>query len=307
MEVMMNVLVSGSSGLIGSALVTFLQSGEHGVTRLVRSKSTRYEKQVLWDPLAGSLDVEGLRGIDAVVHLAGENIAAGTWTTARKANIRDSRIKGTRLLSESLASLRQPPAVLASASAVGYYGDQGDKILDEQSDSGSGFLADVCRQWEEATKPAAEAGIRVVHLRTGMVLSSSGGVLAKTLTLFRLGMGGRLGSGRQYTSWITLDDVVGAIHHCLVNESLHGAINLVSPNPVTNREFTKVLGKVLKRPTWFAVPTAALRLTLGKMADELLLTSTRVTPTRLLASGYEFHHPELEPALRHELGKTQQS
>jgi uncharacterized protein (TIGR01777 family) len=301
---MMNVLVSGSSGLIGSALVAFLQSEGHGVNRLVRSKSTRYEKQVLWDPQAGSLDVEGLRGIDAVVHLAGENIAAGRWTTARKANIRDSRIKGTRLLSESLASLGQPPSVLASASAVGYYGDQGDKILDEQSDSGSSFLADVCRQWEEATKPAAEAGIRVVHLRTGMVLSSSGGALAKLLTLFRFGMGGRLGGGWQYTSWITLDDAVGAIRHCLVNESLHGAVNLVSPNPVTNREFTKAFGKVLKRPTWFAVPAAALHLALGEMADELLLASACATPTRLLASGYRFRHPELEAALRHELGKT---
>jgi uncharacterized protein (TIGR01777 family) len=301
---MMNVLVSGSSGLIGSAAVAFLQSEGHDVTRLVRSKSTRHEKQVLWDPQAGSIDVDGLCGIDAAVHLAGENIASGRWTTARKASIRDSRIKGTHLLSESLANLGQPPAVLASASAVGYYGNQGDKILDEQSDSGSGFLADVCRQWEGATKPAAEAGIRVVHLRFGMVLSPSGGALAKMLTPFRFGMGGRLGSGRQDTSWITLDDVVGAIHHCLVNESLHGAVNLVSPNPVTNREFTKVLGTVLKRPTWFAVPAAALRLALGEMADELLLTSTRATPTRLLASGYKFRFPELEAALQHELGKT---
>ncbi len=303
-EVMMNVLVSGSSGLIGSALVALLESEGHDVTRLVRSKSTPHEKQVVWDPQAGSMDTDGLRGIDAVVHLAGENIAAGRWTTARKAKIHDSRVKGTRLVSESLASLGQPPTVLASASACGYYGDQGDKILDEQSGPGSGFLADVCRLWEGATKPAAEAGIRVVHLRTGMVLSSSGGALTKMLTPFRFGMGGRLGSGRQYVSWITLDDIVGAIYHCLVNESCNGAVNLVSPNPITNRRFTEALGAVLKRPTWFAVPATVLRLALGEMADELLLASTRATPVRLLASGYRFRYPELEAALRHELGKT---
>lgn len=299
----MNIVVTGSSGLIGSALVKFLTSSGHEVTHLVRSKTKQLPRETLWNPAIGAIDLAGLEGMNAVVHLAGENIAAGRWTKRRKARILDSRIQGTRLLSESLASLAQPPTVLASASAVGYYGDRGEELLDEASEVGSGFLAAICREWEEATQPAAQAGIRVVHLRFGMVLSGSKGALAKMLTTFRLGLGGRMGSGRQYVSWIALNDVVGAIHHCLTCESLHGPVNLASPNSVTNREFTTRLAKVLKRPAFIPVPTAVLRLALGEMGNELLLASTRVQPTRLLATGYQFHYPDVEGALRHELGR----
>lgn len=299
----MNILVSGSSGLIGSALVDFLASVRHEVTRLVRSKRKQNLKEIRWDPAAGNIDLAGLEGVNAVVHLAGESIAGGRWTKGRKARVLNSRVKGTRLLCESLASLAPPPAVLASASAVGYYGDRGEEILDEESLAGSGFLAAVCHEWEDATQPAARAGIRVVHLRLGMVLSGSGGALATMLTPFRLGLGGRLGRGRQYVSWIALDDVVHAIYHCLTYESLHGPVNLVSPNPVTNREFTTRLGAVLKKPTLIPAPAAVLRLMLGQMADELLLASTRVQPTRLSATGYRFRYPELDGALRHELGR----
>jgi len=299
----MNIVVTGSSGLIGSALVKFLTSAGHEVTRLVRSKTKQLPRETLWNPAIGAIDLAGLEGMDAVVHLAGENITAGRWTKRRKAKIHDSRIQSTRLLSESLASLTQPPTVLASASAVGYYGDRGEELLDEASEVGSGFLAAICREWEEATQPAAQAGIRVVHLRFGMVLSGSKGALAKMLTTFRLGLGGRMGSGRQYVSWIALNDVVGAIHHCLTCESLHGSVNLVSPNPVTNREFTTCLAKVLKRPALIPIPTVVLRLVLGEMGNELLLASARVQPTRLLATDYEFRYPELEDALKHELGR----
>jgi len=302
---MMNILVSGSSGLIGSAAVGFLLSEGHHVIRLVRSKTTPYDKKILWDPMSSRIDHNALNGIDAVVHLAGENIAAGRWTKARKIKIRDSRVKGTRLLSESLAGLAQPPAVLVCASAVGYYGDQGERILDEESANGSGFLAEVCRLWEEAAKPAEEAGIRVVYLRIGTVLSGAGGALAKLLKPFRFGLGGRLGNGRQYTSWIALDDVAGAINHCLMNDTLQGPVNVVSPNPVTNSEFTRSLGRIIKRPTLFAAPAMVLHLALGEMAKELLLTSIRAKPARLLAMGYIFRYPELEDALRHELRKTQ--
>ena len=299
----MKVLLSGSSGLVGSALVPALASGGHEVVRLVRSQP-RDASEVRWDPEAEEIDAARLRGVDAAVHLAGESIAAGRWSTARKARILVSRDKGTRLLAEALAGLEQRPQVLVSASAVGYYGDRGEETLTEDSGSGSAFfLSNVCRQWEAATEPAADAGIRVVNLRFGIILSSTGGALPRLLTPFRLGVGGTLGSGKQFMSWIAIDDVVEAIVHILTTEALRGPVNAVAPQPVTNREFTKTLGRVLGRPTVFPMPAFAARLAFGEMADELLLASQRVEPAKLLASGYRFRFPDLESALRHLLEK----
>lgn len=299
----MKVLLSGSSGLVGSALVPFLTDAGHQVIRLVRSQPRLEGAEIRWDPEAGDIDAAGLKGLDAAVHLAGESIAAGRWTAAKKARILESRVKGTRLLAEALAGLEQPPKVLVSASAVGYYGDRGEEILREESDSGSAFLSEVCRQWEAATGPAAAGGIRVVNLRFGIILSAAGGALPRLLTPFRLGLGGTLGSGKQFMSWIAIDDVIGVILHALTTETLRGPVNAVAPQPVTNREFTKTLGRVLERPTLFPIPAFAARLAFGEMADELLLASQRVEPARLLASGYRFQFPELEGALRHLLGK----
>jgi uncharacterized protein (TIGR01777 family) len=249
------------------------------------------------------IDAGGLEGLDAVVHLAGENIAARRWNAEQKALIRDSRVQGTKLLCETLAKLQRPPRVLISASAIGYYGDQGDRELTEESPSDSGFLPEVCREWEGATEAAKKAGIRVVQLRFGVILSPGGGALSKMLTPFRLGMGGRIGNGRQWMSWIALDDVVGCIHHALATDSLHEPVNAVAPRPVTNREFTKTLGKVLWRPTLFPMPGFVARLAFGEMANDLLLASTRVLPRALLDSGYRFLYGDLESALRHLLGK----
>ena len=300
----MKVVLTGSSGLVGSALIPVLTSGGHEVVRLVRSQPRPEASEVRWDPETGEIDPAALEGVDAAVHLAGESIAAGRWTTSRKARILESRVKGTRLLVETLAGLGQRPKVLVSASAVGYYGDRGEERLTEESGSGSAFfLANVCRQWETATEPAAAAGIRVVNLRFGIILSGGGGALPRLLTPFRLGVGGRLGSGKQFMSWIAIDDVVGAIVHVLKTEALRGAVNAVAPQAVTNREFTKALGRVLGRPTLFPLPACAARLAFGEMADELLLASQRVEPAKLLASGYQFRFPEIEGALRHLLGK----
>jgi uncharacterized protein (TIGR01777 family) len=297
------VLVSGSSGLVGSALIPFLTDAGHQVVCLVRSQPKDEASEVRWDPEAGDIDAAGLEGLDAAVHLAGESIAAGRWTAAKKDRILESRVKGTRLLAEALAGLEQRPKVLVSASAVGYYGDRGEETLSEDSASGSAFLSEVCRQWEAATEPAAEAGIRVVNLRFGVMLSTAGGALPRLLTPFRLGVGGRLGSGKQFMPWIVLADVVGAILHALTTETLRGPVNAVAPQAITNREFTKTLGRVLGRPTLFPMPTCAARLAFGQMADELLLASLRVEPAKLLASGYRFRFPELEGALRHLLGE----
>ncbi|HEV2175715.1 MAG TPA: TIGR01777 family oxidoreductase [Terriglobia bacterium] len=301
----MKILVSGSSGLIGSALVPFLTTGGHAVVRLVRAGRSAAAEGIPWDPSTGAIDAAKLEGFDAVVHLAGESIAAARWTPEQKVRIHESRVKGTRLLAETLARLARPPRALVCASAVGYYGNRGGELLNEASAPGSDFLAQVCRDWEAAAEPATRRGIRVVNLRFGMVLSSAGGGLAKMLTPFRLGVGGIIGSGRQYVSWIALDDVVGAIHHALSTDALRGPVNAVGPTPVTNREFTKALGRVLSRPTIFPVPAFAARATFGEMADALLLASQRVEPARLLAGGYQFQFPELEGALRHALAKQE--
>ena len=300
----LRVLVSGSTGLVGSALVPFLTTGGHRVTRLVRTPPRAGEDAVRWDPAAGRLDAAALAGADAVVHLAGENIAGGRWTESIKARIKESRRQGTRLLAQALADLQTPPRVLVAASAIGFYGDRGAEILREESAPGSGFLADVCREWEAATTPAAARGIRVVNLRIGVVLTAAGGALAKLLPPFRLGAGGRVGSGEQYMSWIGLDDLVAVVLHAIRTEALHGPVNATAPQPVTNREFTATLGRVLHRPTILPLPAAAARVVLGEMADEMLLASTRVAPTRLTETSYRFRQPELEGALRHTLGKV---
>jgi uncharacterized protein len=298
----MNILVTGASGLIGSALVPFLTTGGHTVTQLVRPRHAA-DGVFSWGPSAGQLDPKALAGIDAVVHLAGESIAVRRWNAEQKRRIMDSRVQGTRLLCERLAGLERPPRVLVSASAIGFYGDRGEETLTEESAPGSGFLTDVCRAWEEATKAARDRGIRVVHTRFGIVLSPKGGALAKMLTPFQLGAGGVIGGGRQYMSWVALDDAIGAIHHALIADSLSGPVNVVAPQPVTNREFTKTLGRVIGRPTVFPMPAFAARLAFGEMADALLLASTRVQPSRLLADGYRFRFTDLKCALRHQLGR----
>jgi uncharacterized protein len=299
----MRVLLTGSSGLIGHALQTFLTADGHQVVSLTRAKSAAHGRHISWDPGAGIIDTDDLEDFDAVVHLAGESIV-GRWTPQKKARILESRTKGTQLLAESLGHLRNRPLVLVSASAIGFYGDRGDRMLDEESSAGSLFLSEVTQAWEAATEPAKRKGIRVVNLRIGFVLSKEGGGLAAMLLPFKLGVGGRVGSGRQYLSWIAIDDVVGAISQAILSDSLHGPVNAVAPHPVTNREFTKTLGSVLWRPTIFPLPVFAARMVMGEMADNLLLASTRVEPKRLLASGYEFRFPELKGALRHVLGKS---
>ncbi len=299
----MKILVTGSTGLIGSALVSSLIAGGHQVARLVRRKPKPGASEVHWDPSADFIDAPGLNGFDAVVHLAGENIGEGRWTAQKKARIKNSRVEGTHLLAEGLAQVSNRPKVMVCSSAVGYYGNRGAEILREDSPPGKGFLAEVCVEWEAAAKPAIAKGIRVVYLRSGVVLSPNGGALAKMLLPFKMGVGGVIGSGDQYWSWIALDDTIGVIHFVLANDQFSGAFNAVAPNPVTNREFTKTLGRVLGRPTIFPMPAAAARIALGEMADEMLLGSTRVEPARLLAAGYKFKFPTLEAALRHLLKK----
>jgi len=292
----LSVAVTGASGLIGSALVPVLTAAGHAVTRLVRRAPGPGEAR--WDPGAGQIDAAALEGTDVVVHLAGESIASARWTVERKRRIRDSRVVGTGLLARTLAALNRPPQLLVSASAIGLYGHRGDTPLTESDPPGTGFLAEVGRDWEGATGPASQAGIRVVLLRFGIILSPQGGALARMLPPFRLGVGGPLGSGRQWMSWLTIADAVGIIRHGITCPELSGPVNAVAPEPVTNAEFTRSLGTVLGRPAVLPVPTFALELLFGEMAGEALLGSQRVLPRRLEETGYAFRDPVLLPALR---------
>ncbi len=293
----MKVAITGSSGLIGSSLVSFLAEKSVTVSKILRENPEGDD--IFWKPEGGDWDSAFSGGIDGIVHLAGENIASGKWTRKKKAKIRNSRIEGTKRLCEHILKLPTPPSVFVCASAIGYYGDRGMEFLNEGSSRGSGFLPDVCLGWEEAAESLSKAGIRVVNVRFGIVLSKDGGALAKMMTPFKMGMGGKIGSGTQYMSWIAMDDVTGAIYHSLVTESLKGPINVTAPNPVTNKEFTNTLGEVLKRPAVVPMPAFAAKLAFGEMAKDLLLASTKVAPKRLSDSGYEFQYPELEPALKH--------
>ncbi len=287
----MKVLVTGSRGLVGSALIPALEAAGHEVARLSRGKS--------WDPEAGIVDPAAIAGAEAVVHLAGENLAAGRWTAERKRRIRDSRANGTRALASAIAGLPEKPRVLISASAVGYYGDRGDEVLTEGSPPGRGFLADVCREWEDATAPAANAGARVVRLRFGMILSGHGGALERMLPVFRHGAGGPVGNGRQYMSWIALDDVVSAILYSIGETSLNGPVNAVAPEPVRNADYAHALGRVLGRPAVLHAPAFMLKIAFGgEMVEEVLLASQRALPQRLTDSGFRFRHAEIHDALR---------
>jgi uncharacterized protein (TIGR01777 family) len=291
----MKIAIAGASGLVGSAFVPSLEADGIEVTRMVRDSPKANE--IEWHPNQDEMDPAKLAGFDAIVNLAGENIAEGRWTDEKKKKIHDSRVHGTHLLSEAMAKLSTRPRVFLCASATGIYGDRGDDILDEQSESGGGFLAGVCREWEKATDPAANAGVRVVNLRFGPIVARNGGLLEKMLTPFKMGLGGKVGSGKQYVSWVAIDDVVDAMRQALNDESIRGPVNVVSPNPVTNEEFTKALGNALNRPTALAMPAFAARLAFGEMADEMLLVSQRVVPKKLTAAGFKFQCPELRNAL----------
>ncbi len=300
----MIVAITGASGLVGTALTDALIVEGHSVRPVVRRHGQNTQHEIRWDPEAGTIDAARFDDVDAVVHLAGEGVASHRWTPAVKERIRDSRARGTTLLCQTLAGLASKPSALVSASAVGYYGDRGDELLDESSPPGQGFLADVCQQWEAATRAARDADIRVVNLRIGVVMSTKGGALTSMLTPFRLGIGGVMGSGRQYLSWITLDDLVRAIVFALHASALSGPVNATAPEPATNREFTKTLGRVLHRPTVATMPAFAARLLFGQMADEMFLSSSRVIPRELQSAGFTFQNPQLEPALRHVLVKA---
>lgn len=291
----MKVAVTGASGLIGTALVASLEADGHQVIRLVRhAPSNESERQ--WDP-SGAPDPLLVDGMDAVVHLAAETIS-GWWTQRKKDRITESRVRSTQMLAESIAMAEHKPRVFVSASGMGYYGHRKDEILTEESSSGRGFLAELARDWEAATKPASQAGVRVILLRTSVVLSMKGGALLQLLPSFKIGMGGKIGNGKQYWPWITLADVVSAIRFAIDHDTLSGPINLAAPQQTTNREFSKALGRVLKKPAVFPLPSVVVTLILGEMGQEALLTSTRGVPAKLLAAGYEFKYPEVEPALR---------
>jgi uncharacterized protein (TIGR01777 family) len=296
----MRIAVTGSTGLVGSALVEALKASGHTVSRIMREQRKLGPEDVFWNPDTAYVDTPKLDGADAIVHLAGETISK-RWTPEQKRYIHSSRLRGTQIIAEAARAMMRPPQVLVSASAVGWYGDRGEEILHEGSQPGKGFLAEVCRDWEAATEVASRAGIRVVHVRLGIVLSRKGGALSKMLFPFQMGVGGKLGSGKQYMSWIALDDAVGAFRHAIKTPSIKGAMNAVAPNPATNLQFTKALGKVLGRPTIAPLPAFMVKLIFGEMGESLLLASQRVEPARLSAEGYQFQYPQLEPALRRAL------
>jgi len=293
----MKVLVTGSSGFIGSVLTKSLTANGHDVRRLLRNNLLKNEPY--WNPEDGFINLKDFVDIDAVIHLAGDNIADGRWTSGKKTRIMDSRVKSTKLLAESLAKSEYKPRAFISGSAVGFYGDCGNNIINETRHSGTGFLAGVCKQWEKATGSAANAGIRVANIRTGMVLSMAGGALKKMIIPFKMGLGGIIGNGKQYISWVTIDDVVEMIQYIMTNDSINGPVNLVSPNPVSNYQFTRTLGRVLHRPTILPMPGLIARIIFGEMANELLLAGTRAIPQKLINSGYKFRHSELEAALKY--------
>jgi uncharacterized protein (TIGR01777 family) len=293
------IVVTGASGLVGRRLVAELERAGATVIRAVRRPVQDPAREMAWNPDSGQIDARRLEGVDAVVHLAGENIAGGRWTEPFKRKIRDSRVQGTRLIAEAVARCSAKPRTFIAASAIGYYGDRGDESLSESSAPGNDYLARVCQEWEAACQPARDAGVDVANLRIGVVLSPEGGALKKMLLPFKLGVGGKIGNGRQYMSWVAIDDVAGAVVFVLAKPQAAGAVNVVAPRPVTNAEFTKTLGRVLSRPTIAPMPAFAARLAFGEMADALLLSSTRVTPQVLIAAGYQFQQPELESALRH--------
>lgn len=296
----MKILISGSHGLVGTALIKSLKADGHEIFRLVRHYPDAPD-QIEWSPERYSIALSMIEGFDAVVHLAGESIAEGRWSDEKKKRIRESRVRGTKLLGDALANMTHPPGRFISASAIGFYGDRGEELLTEESDAGKDFLSEVCVEWERATALAKEKGIRTVNCRFGIILDKEGGALAKMLPPFRMGLGGRIGDGKQWMSWIALDDVVSGLKLALENESMRGPVNFVAPNPVRNAEFTKTLGKVLSRPTLFPVPAFGLRFAFGEMADALLLTSQRVAPEKLVAENFQFQYPQLEGALKQAL------
>jgi uncharacterized protein len=299
----MRILVTGGSGLVGTRLVPSLVAKGYVVSKLVYSFNPT-PGVLTWNPDKGQINPASLEGFDAVIHLAGENIADNRWSEEKKKKILDSRVIGTRLLCQTFALLKQPPKVFISASAIGYYGCRGDTLLTEESSGGQGFLAEVCREWEIASQFAVKQGIRVVNPRIGMILSANGGALKQMLLPFKFGLGGRLGSGQQYMSWIAIDDVIGALLLALSRDSIKGPINVVAPKPITNAEFTRVLGEVLHRPTIIPLPAFAARFAFGEMADELLLCSSRVEPKRLQHEGYQFLYPDLKNALKYLITKA---
>lgn len=302
MERPMTIVVSGASGVVGSALVPFLTTGGHRVVRLVRRPPQADSDEIFWDPAAGVLETGGIEKIDAVVHLAGENIGEGWWTEAKKKRIVESRTVGTSLLAEAAARLSPPPRVFVSASAIGYYGNRGDDVMTEESCAGDDFISGVCTGWEASAEPSIRKGIRTVMMRIGIALSPAGGALARLLPSFRYGAGAKIASGSQYMSWIAIDDVIGAIYHTLMTETVEGAVNVVAPEPLTNGAFTKILSETLNRPRLFTIPDAVIRAMFGEMGREILLSSTRVKPEKLLATGYRFQYPDLSGALHHLLG-----
>ncbi len=293
----MKVLVTGSNGLIGREVIAQLTAAGHYAIRLVRANPDRTRGDVVWDPVSGKIERTRLNGVEAVIHLAGENIL-GLWTKAKKERVHRSRVAATEYLSEALAGLSPRPVKFVSASAIGYYGSRGDERLDEQSRHGEGFLATLCKEWEDATNLARHAGIHVVNARIGLVLSPRGGVLGSMVRPFRLGLGGPIGTGRHYMSWITIDDVVAGLLHVMEKPGLSGPVNFTAPNPVTNRQFTQTLAAVLRRPAFFPVPSLLLKALPGNMANETMLASARVQPVNLQKSGYIFRHPDLESGLR---------
>lgn len=299
-----SVAISGATGLVGTALHGLLTSEGKSVSAISRREGGTYQDSIMWDPQTGLANPGRLESIDAVVHLAGENIAGGRWNDTVKRKIRNSRVEGTRNLVKSIAAVENRPKVLVCASAIGFYGDRGAQELTEASDPGTGFLADVCKEWEQEANAAKELGLRVVNVRIGVVLSPKGGALAKLLFPFKMGLGGVVGSGKQYWSWIGLHDLTRVIAHCVNDESIEGPVNAVSPESMTNKDFTKGVGAVLKRPTVFPLPAFMAKIVLGEMAQPLLLASTRVVPAKLQSAGFQFDHSDLLSCLKHELEQS---